>query len=172
MGKLLRINPANQLIIQSKCVDGCELFKSISYQYDVYFSKSNVSNRGEQDWEMLNDTFIKNYLMGEKSMELTISSQLFDNFLGIIYWKVDFTIQILTHLNKKIDGLTTMNLKINEKPYNGSCSVNMTEGFAMVDYFLIECMNWADIDGFIVRYEYFGKQKKHLSSKTLILKYI
>lgn len=53
-------------------------------------------------------------------------------------------------------GSTSIFLKINQKPFNGTCTVSPLVGFAMLTYFTITCKNWVDIDGYILRYEYFG----------------
>ena len=48
-----------------------------------------------------------------------------------------------------------MNLKLNREPFNGTCDVNIYDGYALTTFFEITCVNWCDIDGYITRYEYF-----------------
>lgn len=80
---------------------------------------------------------------------------------------------MLTDTGSLVNGSTNMLLKINIAPFNGTCWVDLPRGYAMITYFTITCKNWVDIDGYIVRYEYFGKKKLFLfisilSSKILI----
>lgn len=156
--KQFRINPSNQLIIQSNCIDGCENSKSISYTYNLYFS-TTTSN-----WQSLNSTIAEQYLTGLSTKELTISNKLFDLFSNYFYWKIEFQIQTLALSNLILNGSTRMILKLNQKPLNGSCKSNSTQGFALVDNFLIECTDWTDPDGLIVRYEYFIKNSNQSNS--------
>lgn len=76
-----------------------------------------------------------------------------------MYWKVNFTITILTLDSQYASSTQFMTFKINEPPYNGTCSIDLNRGYALVTYFFINCIDWDDIDGFIVRYEYFGNDK-------------
>ena len=49
-----------------------------------------------------------------------------------------------------------MLLKINQKAFNGTCDVDLQSGYALYTYFIIKCIDWIDIDGYIRRYEFFG----------------
>ena len=73
-----------------------------------------------------------------------------------MYWKVEFFIFTVSD-GLNANGSTSMTLKKNQKPYNGSCSIDLLEGFVMETHFSFNCENWADHDGFVVKYEYFGK---------------
>lgn len=44
----------------------------------------------------------------------------------------------------------------NTRPFNGTCQVDSNKGFAFHTYFRITCQDWTDLDGLIIRYEYFG----------------
>lgn len=108
---------------------------------------------------MINLSNSKNYLLGLNTKELTLLVGFFDLYPSVIYWRVDFEIKALGLNNLFANGTGSMNLKINEKPFNGSCKINSTSGYTLIDYFLIECSDWIDNDGYIARYEYFGKFK-------------
>jgi hypothetical protein len=55
-----------------------------------------------------------------------------------------------------LNGTTTINFKLNQQPYNGTCEVDLYDGYALETNFQITCANWYDIDGYITRYEYFA----------------
>ena len=151
-GKLIKINPANQLIVQSDCIDGFSRSTALFYEHKLYLRKTS-----NQNWEPLNGSMIDFYTLGSKSKEFTIIPNLFQIYPSILQWRIELVIQSTFQDNSTTYGLAVMNLKINEKPYNGSCLLNTTTGFALYTYFEIECGNWTDNDGFIVRYEYFAK---------------
>ena len=52
--------------------------------------------------------------------------------------------------------MSSLILKINQLPTNGYCYVAKTNGTSLTTYFDIECTNWIDPDGQIVKYEYMG----------------
>ena len=54
-------------------------------------------------------------------------------------------------------GVSSLVFKVNQLPSNGSCTVSPTSGQILTTLFQITCTNWADPDGSIERYEYFGK---------------
>ncbi len=60
------------------------------------------------------------------------------------------------HTNYRANSTTSMVLKINQKPYNGTCVVDKTSGKALDTFFNILCTNWADFDGIVTKYEYFA----------------
>jgi hypothetical protein len=80
---------------------------------------------------------------------------LFQTCPLVEYWKVEQTIQGY-YSGNKLTGTTHMLLKINKQPYNGNCTVDLTEGYAFLTNFTITCDDWIDDDGYIVKYEYFG----------------
>lgn len=75
-----------------------------------------------------------------------------------MYWRLDLKISVLTIQNFSVNGTQSLILKINEPPYNGTCSVDLYQGYALYSYFYIKCINWADDDGYVARYEYFGNK--------------
>ena len=90
------------------------------------------------------------------TLELSISSIVFQLYGKCLYWKVDFQIQTFKY-GIWLNTTTSMILKINQAPINGTCSVDLLEGYALSTLFTITCLNWVDIDGYITRYEYFAK---------------
>lgn len=95
--------------------------------------------------------------MGFETAELTIFNSIFDYFNKIDLWKVHFDITIMNEFNQSVTGSTFINFKLNRKPYNGNCKIDSLYGIAYYTAFKIECQNWIDDDGYIIRYEYFGK---------------
>jgi hypothetical protein len=93
------------------------------------------------------------FFQGLNSQELTISSLLLQS--SISEWRVDFTVITTTH-GISITSAASMIYKINRRPSGGTCSVDKSSGYAKQTYFNITCQNWTDIDGIVVKYEYFG----------------
>ena len=89
------------------------------------------------------------------TIELSVSSILFGLYGKCFYWKVDFQIQTFKY-GIWINSTSSMTLKINQAPINGTCFVDLLNGYALSTIFTITCMNWVDIDGYITRYEYFA----------------
>lgn len=58
-------------------------------------------------------------------------------------------------------------LQTNQKPYNGSCSVNLNTGYALDTNFIITCINWADLDGIVTKYEFFASFTNNASIVNL-----
>ena len=87
------------------------------------------------------------------SNELTLLPQLFIAFPSVLYWKIDYQIE-----NTRLTtGLASLIFTINQLPQSGSCSISPNNGMSLLTLFQITCSNWQDLDGTIVRYEYFGK---------------
>ncbi len=79
------------------------------------------------------------------------------------FWRIDY--QIENSQSKK--GLASLVLVKNQLPQNGVCSINHFIGISLQTSFFIECVNWIDLDGSIVRYEYFGNN--YYFKKKLVL---
>ena len=147
-----KINPAYPLVLESSCKSGCNDVIELNFLNKIFYRNST-----ETTWTNLDPSITKNLIYGETDYEFTITSKLFSLFPNYIYWRVTIDIDVLYIGDDRAVGSTAMNIKINEKPYNGSCDVSPTSGFALSDQFLIKCKDWVDNDGFIVRYEYFAK---------------
>ena len=109
-------------------------------------------------YSFINFTFKKicfyfNVNLGQDTNELIISPALFQNNSAIIFWKIELEIT----LNYVATGVSSLVFKVNQLPSNGSCTVSPTSGQILTTLFQITCTNWADPDGSIERYEYFGK---------------
>ena len=57
-------------------------------------------------------------------------------------------------------GMGSMIFLVNNLPTGGSCYVDKYNGTSLSTVFNIRCPNWTDLDGFIGKYEYFGKYFK------------
>lgn len=88
--------------------------------------------------------------------ELVLQQSLF-NTSDYIYWRVIFT--VTTHFGEDefLKSSSTLTLKVNSVPLNGTCEVNINNGTALYTLFTIFCMDWEDTDGRVARYEYLGK---------------
>ena len=125
---------------------------SVSYKWTVY---KNLGNSTNYQWSTLSASQLAN-LQGTTTAELTISSNLF--VASVDQWLVEFTIfttsALIPALNSNFS--TSMVLQANQKPYNGTCSVDLSSGNALDTKFTITCLNWADYDGIVTKYEFFG----------------
>ena len=72
---------------------------------------------------------------------------------SLIYWRIDY--QIVN--SQSISGLASLILIKNQLPQSGTCSVQPSNGTSLQTMFQIACSNWQDLDGSIVKYEFFGK---------------
>lgn len=80
---------------------------------------------------------------------------MFKYYTNVTYWKVQLTVG--TSLYGKTNYVSNeLILKINQIPYNGSCFLNNQTGYALDTYFIVNCSNWIDDDGYIISYEFYG----------------
>ena len=86
------------------------------------------------------------------------------NYSFYLYWKIELEIS----LNSGATGVSAIYLKKNQLPDYGNCSVDPHGGLAFDSYFYISCYDWVDVDGYISRYEYFGKYFFKSQKKTLL----
>lgn len=129
---------------------GCLNARKIDYKYRIYY-------RFDSNWKSIDKIILKNYTVGHQTKELTLYNSLFDFFEEIDFWRVYFDITVYNEFNQSVTGSTFMNFKVNKKPFNGSCHIDSLNGTAYYTVFQIECTDWLDSDGYITKYEYFGK---------------
>ncbi|RNA19749.1 polycystic kidney disease 1-like 2 [Brachionus plicatilis] len=152
-GKYTRINSAYQLVLLSDCTDGCNSAQQVVYTHKLFFRSDESS-----EWTMANRTLLESCTLGEHDQEFTILSKIFDLVKNALFWKVDVDITtVFENKNSSAIGSTSLFLKINEKPFNGSCRLNTHSGFALHTFFAIQCKDWLDNDGYVIRYEYFAQ---------------
>lgn len=97
------------------------------------------------------------FLIALDSDELVMKQSLF-NTSDFIYWKIDMT--IIAHFeSQSLNSSSSLKLKVNSIPLNGSCEINLRNGTALFTLFTILCDNWIDMDGKVARYEYLSKIK-------------
>ena len=107
---------------------------------------------------MLNSTEKAKYFFGSQTSELVILKELFGNYSDYYYWKVELMMLVLYEIDGDyVDVNTTLFFSTIQKPYNGSCTVYPTKGFALMTDFYISCEDWKDVEGFIAAYEHYGK---------------
>ena len=137
---------ANDLILDGLCNDGCQSTDELEYYYSIFYT--NDSSASTNNWVALED---QTYFVEFNTKEMIISSSLFTN-LTVNFWKVNLVIVV----NGEKNGSTSVIFKLNKLPRDGSCSVNLVNGTAMLTYFTVYCKDWIDDDGFVKKYEYFG----------------
>ncbi|CAF1033074.1 unnamed protein product, partial [Brachionus calyciflorus] len=149
----IRVNPENQLAIASNCFDGCQGSINIIYTFDIYMSNSGFGG----SWQTVSQTIKTKYLYGLNGKEMVISKGFFDEYPNFFYWKIELMMLALYDIEGDyIDVNTRMLISTIQKPYNGSCSIQPNEGFALMTDFSIECSNWIDTGGFIADYSFYA----------------
>ena len=145
------------MVFDAICTSNCYYVSKVMYRFYVY--KYNNS-----DWQLINgdgdiNNFEKIYIYGDLTRSATVLYNLFKS--GLNSWKVDLVVTTVNIYAETKTRKVTQIYKLNKLPYNGTCSVSPTSGYALQTYFNIFCQYWADHDGSIVRYEYFGKFFKY-----------
>jgi hypothetical protein len=89
---------------------------------------------------------------------LTIPSNIFaqKNSSGVL--KVDATITTISKSGGIAEGSSSIVLKVNKPPFEGICSIYPLNGTYLSTVFKIKCSNWTDSDGFVEKYEFYGKR--------------
>jgi hypothetical protein len=54
-------------------------------------------------------------------------------------------------------GVSSIVLRRNELPTGGLCTISPSTGYAIDTLFTLNCINWVDLDGNIVNYQFYGK---------------
>jgi hypothetical protein len=70
-----------------------------------------------------------------------------------VFYRIDLTITAISS-NGINSGASTIIFQRNQLPTNGTCYVTPTTGISMTTNFTVQCLNWYDPDGYIVRYEF------------------
>ena len=94
-----------------------------------------------------------NYLIGANQKSLLILTDLF-GFISYLDWKIEI------HMKDRTTNAMSnsfIQIRKNQLPYGGSCTVDKTVGYTMSTLFVVKCQNWRDDDGSIQIYEYYGK---------------
>lgn len=79
-------------------------------------------------------------------------NSLFSSNPGTFRWKVEFTISTTSQTIGITTGKSSLIVQVNQVPKHGTCSINHNEGYSSETEFTIECINWADDDGYIKNY--------------------
>jgi hypothetical protein len=125
------INPSSQFALFSLCFDNCLSIKKI--QWNIY----KGSNKTDQ-WTLFSP--MEDYFLGLNTKNLTVMKDLFAANKEIIYWRF----QVIYSFGSDISQ-TEFDIKINEGPKNGFCSIDPLNG-TMITLFTINCSNWYDQD--------------------------
>ncbi|CAF0988120.1 unnamed protein product, partial [Brachionus calyciflorus] len=153
-----KINPSYPLVMESTCTAGCSNAVQINFLNKIFYRHEN-----ETKWTSLNNYIARKITYGETEYEFTILEKLFDIFSNIVYWRIVFNVNAFFLDGEIATGYNALNIKINEKPYNGTCKITPNIGYALSDKFVIDCIDWTDNDGYVVRYEYFVRNSKESS---------
>ena len=92
------------------------------------------------------------YAKGIDTSELTLFPLMFQTYLNVFYWRVDFIAN-----NPMSPGMASLVLKKNQLPSYGVCTIDKFSGTSLNTWFTITCTGWEDSDGYISTYEYLSK---------------
>jgi hypothetical protein len=103
-----------------------------------------------------------------------ISDDVFANNPGQLYWQIEFTVSTISTANGIATGSSSIIVKLNQLPKGGTCSISPSTGTILTTKFSLSCSNWADTDGYITSYAFFGKNKYliNLNLTQQTLKYV
>ena len=95
---------------------------------------------------------------GLDTNELTLFPALFQTYsnyptVTALYFKIDFEVN-----NQIQTGISSLVLSANILPVQGTCYVDTYIGSSLATWFNIICINWVDVDGYIVNYEFMGRE--------------
>ena len=142
-----RINPTTQVALFSRCVGRCSSLSNITWM--IYQGVNRTSTNIQ--WMPFNQTHIL-LVSGQSTMNFTSSSQLFEMFPRISYWRFEVIYSFLSETSSR----STLNAQLNEPPRNGSCSIMPQQGTTNT-VFTVSCSSWFDEDG-IKDYSIYGKK--------------
>ncbi len=83
-------------------------------------------------------------------------NEMFSLYPDVSRWKIEFTATTSSLNGGLAEGSSSLVIEINQLPKNGTCTIFPMNGIAAVTNFTINCSNWVDEDGRIMRYEFFG----------------
>ena len=86
--------------------------------------------------------------------ELCINEKIFSSLNSTPNLKIEFT--VVGSSNEL--GSSSLIIRINNLPYGGYCLFKTNYGVSLETYFEISCLDWLDSDGYIERYEFYGKK--------------
>ena len=144
----MRINSNDQLDVEGTCLFACDGL-GITYNFYLYFLDVGINA-----WTPFTNVsyFYKSNL---SDTGLVISKDLFIDYSNRIYWKVQMTSTLITYSRSNLTGFSSVLFYVNFSPLNGTCDINPKNG-STNDLFNIDCNHWADSDGNVVSFSYFG----------------
>jgi len=148
---LYSINRNTQLTLISTCFDDCA--NDLQITWEIY------QGDGQGSWNKFNSILS----IDLNSPSLTLTKEFFDddNNKQIVYWRF-----LVTYLIESKNYSNKFDLKINDQPHGGSCTIHPLNG-TVDTTFTINCSNWIDDDG-IKDYSFYGLYTKD-PTKAVIL---
>ncbi|CAF4283183.1 unnamed protein product, partial [Adineta steineri] len=133
------VNPTTQVALFAICNGNCTTLESIIW--NVYQGSSNSSSNVTQ-WILFNqmNTYENIWFFGRNTSNFTATNQLFLSNPLTELWRFEVVYNFTFETS-----VSSLNFIINQPPYNGSCSMNPSNGTTST-LFTIECPNWFDED--------------------------
>ena len=134
-----RINPTTQVALFAICSEDCTRIQHI--RWNIYYGDMNTSSNFTH-WIQFNQTYFyeNSYFFGLNTSNFTASNQLFLDNPEKNLWKFEVVYQF-----EKETSISALNFVINQKPFNGSCSIEPSNG-TTTTLFAVSCPNWYDDD--------------------------
>ena len=155
------INPSTQVSLASVCVNECSSLRSI--QWYIY-QGVNDSSTNTVTWKRYaNQTSSQsNYFYGTNTSTFTANNSLFVDNEAISYWSFEVVYVFL-----KENSSSALNFVINQRPTNGSCSIEPPSGTSTT-LFKVDCPDWTDQDK-IKDFSLYSKTDFHRVHREIVL---
>ncbi|XP_064112518.1 uncharacterized protein LOC135219572 isoform X1 [Macrobrachium nipponense] len=141
MGALL-VNPSSRLALRGKCIADCSDEMTYSWQLSDGSGKPVVESTGTNCSAADNNTACGSVFMTKKTdRDLAMSTLIFE--LNPSTFAFKFKLSGTNTITKKT-GFAENLILVNKRPTGGTCMVDTTTGYALIDDFLVKCQNWND----------------------------
>ncbi|XP_069123973.1 polycystin family receptor for egg jelly-like isoform X2 [Argopecten irradians] len=139
----VEVSATTKLSLCAVCYENFDLISS--YRWTV--SRPQY----QWEWEPLQFSQLKQYINDDSSEQISFEDGIFEAY-GLSSNMIRITLDT-TLTSGKISS-TSLDVKVNMPPANGSCTVTPTTGQVTLTWFTFTCMDWEDTDG-IARYAFY-----------------
>ena len=142
-------------MLTGACGDGCSNIAKLNYAYKAYKSWNLTTPTNFDIQEKWVPYLNRSSFIGLNTFELTVSTDLFtDNTTNIFKFELDITTESLK--GSTSTGSSSFLAYVNKLPVGGKCSLTPNNAILSSTIVFINCSNWYDPDGQIVKYSFFS----------------
>ncbi|CAF3897839.1 unnamed protein product [Rotaria sordida] len=133
------INPTTQVALFAICLENCTTIQNITW--NIYQGSMNSSSNFTK-WIQFNQiiSYQNIWFFGTNTSNFTATNKLFLDNPNTTLWRFEVVYSFLSETSS-----SALNFIINQCPYNGSCSINPSNGTTNT-LFTISCPDWFDED--------------------------